>query len=307
MPVKVFLMNNNAVVLVTGANSGLGKAASLALAEQGARVIMLCRDAGRGEKALEEIRRKAANADIELAVCDLASFDSIEAFSERFLKTHSRLDVLINNAGVLKPRREETKDGFERHFGVNHLGHFLLTNRLLPLLLKSAKARIVVVSSSAHRSGRICFDDLNLTRGYNVWRGYSQSKLANVLFTYELARRLSGTGVTVNCLDPGIVGTDIVVNRETGFGVILARLHKLLFMTPEKGAETIVYLALSPEVEDVTGGFFIRKKAVHSCPRSYDEDAALRLWNISERLTGLKPPVPSSEELECCPKEEARA
>jgi len=282
-------------MLVTGANSGIGKAAALALAKEGAKVVMLCRDPGRGEKALAEVRAQSANESVELEICDLASLESVERFCGRFVETYPRLDVLLNNAGVLCARRKETKDGFELHFGVNHLGAFLLTNRLLPLLKKSAPSRIVVVSSSAHRSGRICFDDINLTRGYNVWRGYSQSKLANVLFTYELARRLRGTGVTANCLDPGIVGTDIMINRATGFGKLLSRIQKLLFMSPEEGARTSVYLASSPEAEGVTGCFFARERRVPSCPRSYDENAALRLWELSERLTGLRPSEEASE------------
>jgi NAD(P)-dependent dehydrogenase (short-subunit alcohol dehydrogenase family) len=282
-------MKKDLVVLVTGANAGMGKSCSLALAKEGASVVMLCRSPERGQTALEDVRRESGSDNLELAICDLSSLECIERFCKEFTDTHPRLDALINNAGVLKARRLKTKDGFELHFGVNHLGHFLLTNRLLPLIIRSAPSRIVVVSSFAHRAGRIRFDDVNLEKHFTFWRGYPQSKLANVLFTYELAERLSGTGVAVNCLDPGIVGTDIVVNRETGVGTYLSRLQKLLFMPPEKGAETAVYLASSPDAEGVTGKFFKLKKEVPSCRRSYDREAAKRLWDISERMAGLKP------------------
>lgn len=282
-------MDKRSVVLVTGANSGMGKAASLALAELGFSVVMLCRDPERGKKAVEEIKEKSGNERVELMLCDLASIGSIESSCKLFLETHSRLDVLINNAGVLKIKRHETADGIELHFGVNHLGHFLLTNRLLPLLKSSAPSRIIVVSSCAHKTGRIHFDDINLENNYNVWRGYAQSKFANVLFTYGLADKLKGTGVTVNCLDPGVVATDIIVNRKTGLGSGIVRLQRKFFMSPEKGAETAVYLATSPEVEGVTGKFFYNKKEVRSCSRSYDKKEAEILWDLSERLSGLKP------------------
>jgi NAD(P)-dependent dehydrogenase (short-subunit alcohol dehydrogenase family) len=220
-------------------------------------------------------------------LCDLSSLKSVNSFCDVFLEKYKRLDVLINNAGTLKSARRETDEGFELTFGVNYLAPFLLTQRLMPLLQSSAPSRIINVSSTAHRWGRIHFDDINTTNCYSALKCYSQSKLAGVMFTYALAERLFGTGVTVNAADPGIVGTDIVVNRETGFGTFFSKCHKLLFKSPEKGAETIIYLASSPDVESVTGKFFVNRKAVPSCRRSYDKEAAKRLWELSEQMTGL--------------------
>ena len=292
-------MKRNSVVLVTGANSGMGKAACIALAQLGAHIVMLCRNRERGEEALGEVCEQSGG-HAELMICDLASLKSIEAFCGEFSSRYQKLDVLINNAGVLNlmPRknrlkgygrswRRETEDGFEMQFGVNHLGHFLLTNRLLPLLKTSAPSRIIIVSSCMYKRGRIHFDDINLEKHYTPMRAYAQSKLANVLFAFELAEKLSGTGVTVNCVDPGIVATNIIVNRETGFGTFASHLQELIFMPPEKGAQTAVYLASSPEVEGASGGLFLHGKAIASCPRTHDKETAKSLWDISARLTGL--------------------
>lgn len=279
-------MDNKSVVLVTGANSGIGKAAAAALARLGANVVLLCRDCGRGEKALCDIR-SGSGCSAELMLCDLSSQESVNSFCDEFLKRYDRLDVLINNAGTLKSSRRETEDGIEMTLAVNYLAPFLLTHRLLPLLQASAPSRIINVSSYAHRWGKLHFNDINIKRCYSALKGYSQSKLAGVMFTYSLADMLCGTGVTVNAADPGIVGTDIIVNRETGFGTFFSRCHKLLFKTPDKGAETIVWLASSPEAEGLSGKFFVNKKAVPSCKRSYDKDAQQRMWALSENMTGL--------------------
>lgn len=279
-------MDMGCVVLVTGANSGIGKAAAAALARLGANVVMLCRDCGRGEKALIDIRSQSGGS-AELMLCDLSSQSSVNSFCDEFMRRYDRLDVLINNAGTLKPSRRETEDGIEMTFAVNYLAQFLLTQRLLPLLKKSAPSRIINVSSVAHRWGKLRFDDINITKRYSALKGYSQSKLAGVMFTYSLAKMLCGTGVTVNAADPGIVGTDIVVNRETGFGTLLSKCHKLLFKTPAKGAETIVWLASSPNAQGLNGRFFVNKKCVPSCRRSHDEEAAQKLWALSESMTGL--------------------
>lgn len=226
-------MNTNSVVVVTGANSGMGKATSLGIAKTGATVVMVCRSKERGEKAVEEVRAASGSNSIELMLCDLGSLKSIEKFCGAFKEKHQRLDVLVNNAGVVLPGRHETADGYELQFGVNHLGHFLLTNRLLDLILASAPARIINVSSGIHTIGRIHFDDVNLRKNYAVWRSYAQSKLANILFTYELAERLHGTGVTVNCLHPGAVATSMGVNRDTGFGTFITSILKPFFQTAE--------------------------------------------------------------------------
>ncbi len=280
-------MDKDRTVLVTGANSGIGKAAAVALARQGMGVVMLCRDKGRGEAALGDIKKQSGSDKIELMLCDLSSTENINSFCDRFLKTHDRLDVLINNAGTLKQARRETIDGHELTFGVNYLGVFLLTNRLLPLLKKSSPSRIVNISSFASRWGKIYFEDINITRGYTALKAYSQSKLAGLMFTYSLAEKLKGSGVAVNAVDPGIVGTDIVVNRETGFGTLASKAQKLLFRSPEKGAATAAWLAASPDAEGITGKYFVRNKAVSSSKRSYDKDARAKLWRLSEKMAGL--------------------
>ena len=194
--------------------------------------------------------------------------------------------MLVNNAGYIGLTREETKDGFERQFGVSHLGHFLLTNLLLDTIRKSAPSRIVIVASGAHKIGRIHFNDINLTKDFSVFSAYSQSKLAEILFSFELARRLEGTGVTVNCLNPGPVATNIGVDRKTGFGKSIMGLLKYFFPTPEEGAETSVYLAVSPEVEGVTGEYFYKKRTAKTSERARDLEAAKRLWELSADMTG---------------------
>jgi NAD(P)-dependent dehydrogenase (short-subunit alcohol dehydrogenase family) len=216
----------------------------------------------------------------------LASIEDICRFADEFRSRYSTLSVLINNAGILASRRQLTKDGYELNFGVNYLGHFLLTNLLLDLIIP-AKGRIVTLSSVAHKIGSIHFDDINLTGSYGWLKAYSQSKLANVLFTYELARRIKGTGATANCLHPGVVATNIIVDRQTGLGSLTARLMKHFFISPEQGAETAIYLATSPEVQGVSGQYFRRKQPIESSQLSYDTETAVRLWDLSERMTGL--------------------
>lgn len=278
-------MLNQRIALVTGANSGMGKATSIALARDGVHVVMACRNQARGEEALQEVRSSSGSEAVDLIQCDLGSMESIEDFCIAFKRTYSHLHILVNNAGVVLPGRHETTDGFELQFGVNHLGHFLLTHRLLDLMISSAPARIINVSSGAHKIGNIHFEDIHLQRKYSISRAYSQSKLANILFTYELANRLQGTQVTANCLHPGAVATSMGINRETGFGTLITRLLKPFFQSPEQGAETAIYLALSGEVAHVTGKYFYRKKPVPSSKRSYDADYAKRLWALSEQLT----------------------
>lgn len=280
-------MNKNSVVIVTGANSGIGKATCAALAKKGATIIVACRSKTRGEAALREVREQSGSNTLQLMLCDLGSLKSIEEFCREFKSRFHRLDVLINNAGVILPGRHLTADGFELQFGVNHLGHFLLTNRLLELLKSSAPARIINVTSGAHKIGKIHWDDINLEKNYTLWRAYAQSKLANILFTYELSDRLKGTGVTVNCLHPGAVATNMGINRETGFGTLVMRLLKPFFNSPSQGAETSIYLATASEVDGVTGKYFYRKQPVATSRRSYDKNLAKRLWELSERLTRI--------------------
>jgi len=223
-------MDNNSVVIVTGANSGMGKAISIEIAKTGATVVMLCRSKIRGESALMEVQTLSGNNAVKLMLCDLGSRKSIEDFCSEFKRRYQRLDVLVNNAGVILPGRHETIDGNELQFGVNHLGHFLLTNLLLDILIASAPARIVNVTSGAHKIGKIHFEDINLQKKYTLWRAYGQSKLAIILFTYELADRLKDTGVTVNCLHPGAVATNMGINRDTKFGTLITRMLKPFFL-----------------------------------------------------------------------------
>ncbi|MFN7249656.1 MAG: SDR family oxidoreductase [Anaerobacillus sp.] len=281
-------MDGTSIVLVTGANSGMGKATCIELAKTGAQIVMLCRNKQRGEEALADVRKSSGNKKVELMLCDLGSLKSINSFCDEFLERYDRLEVLINNAGVILPGRHETADGFELQFGVNHLGHFLLAKRLLELLIASAPARIINVSSGAHKAGRIYFDDVNLKANYSFIRAYAQSKLANVLFTNELSVRLKDKGITVNCLHPGAVATNIGINRETGFGTFITRLLKPFFVTPEQGAETSIYLATSPEVANVTGKYFYRKKPVATSKRANNKEDARKLWELSEKMIADK-------------------
>ena len=270
--------------LITGANSGIGKETALALARMKANLVIVCRDQQRGRAALEDIKSKSGNPSVELMICDLASQAQIRKLAQEFKQKHDRLDVLVNNAGVILTRRSLTEDGLESTFAINHLAYFLLTNLLLDLIKQSAPARIVNVSSTVHKSATIDFDDLQGERSYGAMRAYGQSKLANVLFTYELARRLEGARVTANCLHPGVIATNIF--RDIS-GVVGAAA-KLFLKSARRGAETSIYLAASPEVEGVTGKYFDDGRAVRSSPESYDEAIAERLWQVSERLTNLQ-------------------
>lgn len=272
------------VALITGANSGIGKETALALARMGANLVMVCRDRERGRLALEETKSKSGNATVELMICDLSSQTQIRKLAQELKQKHDRLDLLINNAGVILTRRRVTEDGIESTFAINHLAYFLLTNLLLDLIKQSAPARIVNVSSTVHSSATIDFNDLQAERSYGGMRAYGQSKLANVLFTYELARRLEGSNVTVNCLHPGVIATNIFRDISG----LVGTASKLFLKSPKRGAETSIYVATSPEVEGVTSKYFDDKKAVRSSPESYDEAIAQRLWQVSEQLTNLQ-------------------
>ena len=269
--------------LVTGANAGIGLETARGLAEMGATVVMVCRDRERGEAAQREIKQSTGNDAVELMVCDLASQASMRQFAADFKQRHDRLDVLVNNAGVLLRERSLNEDGIESTFAVNHLGYFLVTNLLLDVLKKSSPSRIVNVSSTAHKYGKLDIGGWVAGRDYSAFGAYSNSKLANVLFTYELARRLQGTGVTANCLHPGGVGT----NLFRGLPGFLQTLIKLVTIGPERGARTSIYLASSPEVEGITGKYFVRRRQQKSSETSRNEEAARRLWEVSEELTGL--------------------
>jgi NAD(P)-dependent dehydrogenase (short-subunit alcohol dehydrogenase family) len=271
------------ICLITGANAGIGKVTARRLAEMGATVVMVCRNQQKGEAALNEIKTKSGNANVELLVADLSSQAEIRRLADEFKARHDRLDVLVNNAGVYLPNRTLTVDGLETTFAVNHLAYFLLTNLLLELLKRSAPSRITSVSSEAHKYGKIEFDNLQGEREYKGIPAYSHSKLANVLFTRELARRLEGTQVTANALHPGAVATSIFRNTPKP----IEWLIKLFTMNPEKGAETSVYLATAREVEGLSGKYFEKKREKYPSRIAQDDALARRLWEVSERMTGL--------------------
>ena len=276
------------VCMVTGANSGIGRATSEKLAELGAHVVMVCRTRERGEGALNRVKGENPGAKVELLIADFNSLESVRSLAGEFAARYDSLHVLVNDAGVAEVRRSVTVDGFETTFEVDYLSHFLLTNLLLNLLKGSAPSRIVNVSSVAHYGGHLDFDDLQMERGYEVMKAYSRAKLAQVLFTYELSRRLEGTGVTANCLHPGAVATNIW-GRSLGPFSFVGNISKLFLISPERGAKTSVYLASSPEVEGVTGKYYDQMREKKSSGDSYDAALAEKLWNESEKLVGLQP------------------
>ena len=270
--------------MVTGANTGIGKATALGLAKMGSSVVLVCRSRERGEAALSEIKRESGNDSVYLLVADLSSLASIRQLADEFKANYPTLHVLVNNAGLIPKKRTVTEDGLETQFAVNHLAYFLVTNLMLDTIKASAPARIVNVSSTVHNRGSIDFDDLQSERSYRPGYVYSWTKLANVLFTYELARRLEGTNVTVNCLHPGAVATNLLADYMPKPFRFVARI---VGVSPEKGAQTPLYLATSPEVEGVSGKYFDNKKAVPSSADSHDKNTASRLWRVSAELAGL--------------------
>lgn len=271
--------------MITGASSGIGRATALALAGMGARMVLICRDRGRGEETTAEIVAKTGNSDVWLLLADLSSQAEVRRVAADFLASDRPLHVLINNAGVVNLQRTVTVDGIESTFAVNHLAYFLLTELLLDRLRRSAPARIVNVASDAHKFGALDFDDLGNERRYRAMRVYGQSKLANILFTNELAQRLEGSGVTANSLHPGAVATGLGKNNGAWARALIALLRPF-FRTPDNGAATSVYLASSPDVEGVSGKYFANCRQHRPSRAAQDPDAARRLWDISERLVG---------------------
>ncbi len=276
--------------VITGANSGIGKASALGLARLGVNLILIARNHVRGERAVWELKKETQNQNIHLLICDLSSIESIQKVSAEIHDRFDKIDILINNAGARFGKRHITIDGVEATFAVNYLSRFLLTNLLLDLIKKSANGRIINVSGEAHRRGRIYFNDLTLKKFYHPVKAVMQAKLADVVFTYELAGRLNKTAVTVNCLHPGAVSTNILYNDPDTSGS-LKFLYKIIspfFRSPEKGAETVLYLAVSPEVNNVSGKYFIDKKCVKTSAESYNKELANKLWKQSEKLILLK-------------------
>jgi retinol dehydrogenase-14 len=274
-------------ILITGATSGIGLEASVALARLGARMVLVGRDPARTEASVKDVKARSGSNQVSHLLCDFSSQAAIRRLAETVLAQHDRLDILINNAGGVNKARRLTVDGIETTFAVNHLGYFLLTNLLLDLLVRSAPARIVTVASIGHRRATLDFDDLGFEHGYAIMRAYTRSKLANVLFAAELARRLEGTGVTSNSLHPGSVATNIWSGAPLWAKPIISLLMRPSFIPPEKGAEIVVKLAADPGLEGVTGRYFEDGKPVAPAPLAQDEAVAKRLWQVSAGLVGL--------------------
>jgi retinol dehydrogenase 14 len=273
------------VALVTGGTSGIGKATAMALSAMGADVVVVGRDRERGERAAAEVRAQTGGR-VDLALADLSSQAEVRALAEEFKRRYDRLDVLVNNAGLVQSTRTETADGLESTFAINHLAPFLLTNLLLDMLKQSAPSRVVTVSSEAERWGNIDFDDLQSKKKYRGFPVYGMTKLANIMFTYELAERLKGTDVTATCMHPGAVNTRFGTNNR-GPMTILFRAFKPFMRTPEQGADTVIWLAASPDVEGVSGRYYADRKPLEPKKIANDPAARRRLWEESERLTGL--------------------
>lgn len=271
------------VILITGATSGIGKAAALRIAENGPTLVLLGRDPVRVKVVVDEIVQKTGKRNVDLLLADLSSQADIRRVAAEFLAKYPRLDVLINNAGLAVGARTLTVDGIEMTFAVNHLAYFLLTHLLLDRLKSSAPSRIINVSSEAHRRVNLDFDNLQSEKKFSGFSAYSITKFCNILFTYELSRKLQGTGVTVNAMHPGYLSTGIF-RAAPGF---LKFLVKLTAGKPERGGEAIDYLVFSPELSNVSGKYFNGKKETSSSPTSLDRAAAERLWKISTDLTGV--------------------
>lgn len=279
------------VVIVTGSNTGIGKEVARNLAERNAKVVMACRDMDKCETTRHEIVVETQNKYVYCRKCDLASQESIRDFVNKFKKEHNKLHLLVNNAGVMRCPKSHTKEGIEMQLGVNHMGHFLLTNLLLDVLKDSAPARIVNVTSSAHKRAKLKIQDLNNDKEYEPGDAYAQSKLANILFTRELAKKLKGTGVTVNAVHPGVVQTQIMRHMDvynSSFGKFCVDFLSWIFIkTPKKGAQTVVFVATDPSLNNVTGSYFDNNKEAKASSEAQNDELAKWLWAVSEKWTKL--------------------
>ena len=275
------------VIVITGATSGIGQVAAEALAAQGARIVLVARDPRRAERTLARLRSVGPTMAHKAHIADLSRLAETRQVGERIAAEEPRIDVLINNAGNIFIERGVTADGLERTFALNHMAYFVLTHALRERLIASAPARIVNTASNAHRGNALDFDDLQFQRGFRGLTAYARSKLANILFTRELARRLAGTGVTANCLHPGFVSTGIG-QRDGGLFAIMVRMSMLFARTPEQGASTIVYLATSPDVAAASGGYYADCRQAVQTHAAQNDDDARRLWEESLRLAGLQ-------------------
>lgn len=274
--------------IVTGATSGIGEATARGLLKSGASVTMVVRSREKAERTSEALRRDTGNPAVDFVLCDFASLASIRAAAAEILERMPRIDVLINNAGIVNLERELTLDGIEAVYGVNHLGYFLFTNLLLARVRESAPARIINVSSHAHKFAKVDLDDLEGKESWGSMSAYGRSKGCNILFTRELARRLEGSGVTANSLHPGGVSTGLGANNQGLFTRLIHPVAMLFMKSPDKGARTSVYLATSPEVSDVSGRYFANCREVSSTSQTRDRELAARLWEISARQCGLE-------------------
>ncbi len=272
------------VCVVTGGNSGIGFVTARELARMGAEVSLVCRSRERGETAVAKIKAATGN-EVGLFVADLGLMDDVRRVADEITARHPKIHVLVNNAGVLHRHRVENTEGREVTWAINHLGPFLLTNLLLDAIKAAAPARIVTVASTAHRRGQINFEDLESRKSFGMWPVYGQSKLANILFTRELAKRLEGTGVTANTLHPGVIATQLFITLP--MMKVLHPVTRLFFLTPEQGAQTSIYLASSPQVDGVTGKYFAKSTPAPTSAAARDMDVAARLWRVSEQMTGL--------------------
>lgn len=275
---------NGKICLVTGATNGIGKATALALAQMGATVVIVGRSPTKCATVVSEIRQISGNSRVEALVGDLSLMAEVRRVADQFKAKYHELHVLVNNAGASFPKRQLTSEALEKTFALNHLSPFLLTQLLLDTLKASAPARIVTVSSDAHKGAHLEFDNLQTETGNYGLTAYGRSKLANVVFSYELARRLAGTGVTANALHPGLVRTGFAGNMSPVAAAIINFIMRFVALSPEQGAQTSVYLASSPELEGVTGKFWEKSKATPSGPASYDEATWARLWDISDKM-----------------------
>lgn len=272
------------VCVITGATSGIGKATAKDLAIRGVILVLPIRDKNKGDSLREEILKESPGARLEFMLCDLASFESIRSFVKAFKKKHKSLHILINNAGLWETKRHESKDGIEKNFAVNHLAPFLLTNLLIDTIKSGAPARIINVSSEAHRQGDIYFDDLEFKKKYSGLKAYSQSKLANILFTKKLSQKLKGTWVTANCLHPGAVASSFFDKMPKAITAIM----KLFMISTEKGAQTTIYLATSDEVKNISGEYFSKSQRKKPSSVALRQNIADRLWQISEKYVGIQ-------------------
>lgn len=277
---------NNKLCIITGANAGIGFETAKALAQKGAYLVMVCRNEDKAEEARSKIIEETSNRGIDIVVCDFAIQSEIRKAAEEIKERYDKIDVLINNHGFLAAEREETVDGLEKTFAVNHIGYFLFTNLLLDSIKSAESARIINVASEAHRKGEFDPENLQLATGFTAYKAYGNSKLFNILFTKELAHRLVDTNVTANCVHPGVVASNFA--QESGW--LISTIYKMgqaFLLSPKEGAKPSIYLAASPEVEQVNGAYFKRMKAATPTKIARDTDAAKKLWDMSEKLCGI--------------------